>query len=243
MDKVITIMGCDREPSYLSQTMKTIPPGFAVELFFQTRSSSDVDFPGKVVKTEKLYDDPVRNSQYNYAKALAGTTAGLIVEDDVKFSVRFEWYLNRIQEKLTEKKIERYAVALYSGVDWEYLYDIGRGKRTSVSVTGFGKANTQLKLPAPFFVQHPLVEYPLDIFWCTQGMLYDIQTAREFSAYLFQNIGGEPYDAALRTYIRTASSPVRLLAATYSIVQHLGVVTTGLGVYHTARNFLDEIGG
>ena len=227
-NETITIMTCDRQPSYLSQTLETLPPDFPVELFFQTDSESDINFNGRVVKVDKPYKNdatPFRNSQYNYAKTLIGSTSGLIIEDDVRFGKKFGPYLGKIKESIVTNKLERYAIALYSWRNWEYNYKLGRhGENPSAPV-------------------HPLVTYPIDWFWCTQGMLYDLETARKFGEYLLDNIGKEAYDVALRTYIRNVAPSTRLLAATYSLVQHIGVVTTGLGIqFHSTDNFIDLLG-
>jgi hypothetical protein len=71
-------------------------------------------------------------------------------------------------------------------------------------------------------------------------MLYDIETARGFGEYLAQNIGKEPYDLALKTYIKEVDPEVILYASKYSLVQHIGDISTGLGGGHKTGHFIDE---
>jgi GR25 family glycosyltransferase involved in LPS biosynthesis len=85
-----------------------------------------------------------------------------------------------------------------------------------------------------------LEKYPIDMFYGTQAMLYDIETARGFGEYLAQNIGKEPYDLALKTYIKKVDPEVILYATKYSLVQHIGDISTGLGGGHKTGHFIDE---
>jgi hypothetical protein len=79
------------------------------------------------------------------------------------------------------------------------------------------------------------------MFYGTQAMLYDIETARGFGEYLAQNIGREPYDLALKTYIKEVDPEVVLYASKLSLVQHIGDVSTGLGNGHKCFNFVDDV--
>jgi hypothetical protein len=201
----ITILTCDRQPSYLSDTVATIPQDYHIQYV----SQGQIVQPraGDLIPVDKKYKQDEtrhRDSQYNYSIALLNTKDGLIIEDDVKLSKDFDRNLARIINLIPT---ERYAIALYSCYQW----------------------------------QESLAKYPVDMFYGTQAMLYDIQTAREFGDYLVNNIGREPYDLALKTYIKEYDPEVTLYASKYSLVQHIGDISTGLGNGHKAFTFIDDI--
>ena len=208
--KTITILTCDRQPSYLADTVATIPEDYAIQYI----SQGQIVQPraGDLVPVDKKYkQDPTRHrdSQYNYARALLTTKDGLIIEDDVKLSRYFDKALNEVIRNIPTA---RYAVALYSCYNWGQ----------------YSKYET-------------IAEYPIDMFYGTQAMLYDLETAKEFGAYLLENIGREPYDLALKTFIKTVNPEVKLYASKLSLVQHIGDVSTGLGNGHQCFNFLDDV--
>jgi len=208
--KTITILTCDRQPSYLADTVATLPKDY----YIQYVSQGQIIQPraGDLVPVDKKYKQDEtrhRDSQYNYSVALRQTVNGLIIEDDVKLSRKFDQYLDKVKSDIPSK---RYAVALYSCYQWIQI-------------------NNNLVV----------AEYPIDMFYGTQAMLYDIETARGFSEYLAQNIGKEPYDLALKTYIKEIDPEVVLYASKASLVQHIGDVSTGLGNGHTAYNFIDDV--
>jgi hypothetical protein len=202
--KYITILTCDRQPSYLADTVATIPEEYVIQYI----SQGQIVQPraGDLVPVDKKYkQDPTRHrdSQYNYSIALRQTVDGLIIEDDVKLSKDFDEHLEKVRSNIPTS---RYAVALYSCYQWN----------------------------------KDLEKYPIDMFYGTQAMLYDIETARGFGEYLAQNIGKEPYDLALKTYIKEVDPEVILYASKYSLVQHIGDISTGLGGGHKTGHFIDE---
>ena len=208
--KTITILTCDRQPSYLADTVATIPEDYAIQYVAQGQIVQPR--AGDLVPVDKKYkQDPTRHrdSQYNYARALFNTKSGLIIEDDVRLSRYFD---TALIEVINDIPTERYAVALYSCYSW----------------TQYSKYET-------------IAEYPIDMFYGTQAMLYDLETAKEFGAYLLENIGREPYDLALKTFIKTVNPEVVLYASKLSLVQHIGDVSTGLGNGHQCFNFLDDV--
>jgi hypothetical protein len=207
--KTITILTCDRTPSYLADTVFTIPEDY----YIQYVSQGQIVQPraGDLVPVDKKYkQDPTRHrdSQYNYSVALRQTVDGLIIEDDVHLSRNFDQHLEKIKSNIPTL---RYAVALYSCYNWNGYSDY----------------------------EH-IAKYPIDMFYGTQAMLYDIETARKFGEYLAQNIGKEPYDLALKTYIKEVDPEVVLYASKLSLVQHIGDISTGLGGGHKTRHFIDE---
>jgi len=208
--KYITILTCDRQPSYLAETVATIPEEYTIQYI----SQGQIVQPraGDLVPVDKKYkQDPTRHrdSQYNYSVALRQTVDGLIIEDDVHLSRNFDQHLEKIKSDIPTL---RYAVALYSCYNWNYVSN-----------------------------NSTIAEYPIDNFYGTQAMLYDLETARGFGEYLVQNIGKEPYDLALKTYIKEINPDVVLYASKASLVQHIGDISTGLGGQHKTGNFIDQI--
>jgi hypothetical protein len=212
----VSIMSCTRNPSYLRDTIATIPQDLSIEIFYQgdINEINDITFDKKEIQR---FTDPQfvhQNSQYNYAYILQLSKNYLIVEDDIIFSNNFLTHLNYILSdlELFKKEVsERYAVALYSCYRWTDDY------------------TDRVRL----------CEYPLDSFYGTQAMLYDEYTAKNFGDYLMNNIGVEAYDLALKSYINKVDPSVKLLASTRSIVQHNGQTTSGLGFFHQAANYID----
>lgn len=207
--KTITILTCDRQPSYLADTVATIPEDYHIQYV----SQGQIIQPraGDLVPVDKKYKkDPTRHrdSQYNYSIALRQTVDGLIIEDDIRLCNKFDIEL---EQRLAEIPTKRYVIALYSCYNWGGYSDYDK-----------------------------IAKYPVDMFYGTQAMLYDLETARGFGEYLAQNIGKEPYDLALKTYIKEVDPEVTLYASKYSLVQHIGDISTGLGGQHKTGNFIDE---
>lgn len=208
--KTITILTCDRQPSYLADTVATIPEEYAIQYIAQGQIIQPR--AGDLVPVDKKYkQDPTRHrdSQYNYARALLNTKDGLIIEDDVKLCKNFNLEL---EQRLAEIDTQRYVIALYSCYNWEGYSDYDK-----------------------------IAKYPVDMFYGTQAMVFDTETAKEFGAYLLDNIGREPYDLALKTFIKTVNPEVVLYASKMSLVQHIGDVSTGLGHQHQTFNFIDDL--
>jgi hypothetical protein len=208
--KYITILTCDRQPSYLADTVATIPEEYVIQYIAQGQIVQPR--AGDLVPVDKKYkQDPTRHrdSQYNYSIALRQTVDGLIIEDDVKLCKNFNFEL---EQRLAEIDTERYVMALYSCYNWEGYSDYDK-----------------------------IAKYPVDMFYGTQAMVFDIETAKEFGAYLLDNIGREPYDLALKTFIKTVNPEVILYASKMSLVQHIGDISTGLGNGHQCFNFIDDL--
>jgi hypothetical protein len=208
--KTVTIVTCDRNPSYLHNTVESIPIEYNIQ--YITQGNVEIPRAGQIVRTTKPYIKQIKRSkdaQYNYAIALANTIDGLIIEDDVIFCKDFDFHL---KQALAALPTERYALALYACYDWSETSDFGG----------------------------VLVNYPIDDFYGTQGMIYDIETAREFAQYISENIGQEPYDHALRTFIKSANTSIGLYATKHSLIQHIGMISTGLGYGHQCNNYIDN---
>jgi len=207
--KTITILTCDRQPSYLADTVATIPEDYHIQYV----SQGQIVQPraGDLVPVDKKYKKDLtrhRDSQYNYSIALRQTTDGIIIEDDVRLCNKFDIEL---EQRLAEIPTKRYVIALYSCYNWGGYSDYDK-----------------------------IAKYPVDMFYGTQAMVFDIETAKEFGVYLLDNIGREPYDLALKTFLKTVNPEVILYASKMSLVQHIGDISTGLGNGHQCFNFIDE---
>ena len=207
MVDTISIMSCDRDPSYLSKTVESIPEFFNIEVFYQGDPSDIQSDRYKIIQVDRPYTDVQRNAQYNYSYILKNSKNSFIIEDDVNFSQTF---LQDFQLVLSElQPFSKYAVAIYSCYTWT--------KNT----------NNHIRL----------TNYPLRDFYGTQAMLYDHETSKNFGEFLYNNIGLEPYDMALKSYINLFDKEVKLLASTRSLVQHIGEQTTGLGFFHQSATY------
>ena len=85
--------------------------------------------------------------------------------------------------------------------------------------------------------------YEIQYFFGTQGMYFPEKTRVEYANYIHK-FGVKsyriPYDCLLKEYL--ASKDIRLVSTTPSLVQHIGVKTTGLGGnFHQAPSFLDSL--
>lgn len=210
-------MSCSRQPSYLRDTLSSIPNFLVPEIFYQGDLTEIDDISCKKIEVARPYDvqSVHKNSQYNYSYILKNSTSKFIIEDDIFFTSNFEYYFNHILNDIENYKSqvsEKFVVALYSCYRWTDDY-----------------------------TDRPrLVQYPVESFYGTQAMLYDEYTAENFAEYLGNNIGVEAYDLALKTYISNIEPDTKLLASTRSLVQHIGQSTSGLGFFHQAGNYIED---
>jgi hypothetical protein len=85
-------------------------------------------------------------------------------------------------------------------------------------------------------------EYPREKFTGTQGVYYPAKRRQGYAVYLKRHgmIGNENhYDYLLRDYLIKEDVP--LFAAAPSLIQHMGRNTTGLGVWHQAPGFMEDV--
>lgn len=207
----VTIVTCDRTPSYLTDTVNTIPADYDIQYICQ--GEIELPRPGEIIHTDRPYasdDNRHRDGKYNYAQSLLHTKDGLVIEDDVIFARNFDLY---IQWAIKAVPSKRYAIALYSCYDWS---------------------------ESPMY-SRSLVDYPVEKYYGTQAMLYDLETAREFGNYLQENIEGDLWDLALKTFITQVNPEVKLYATRGSIVQHIGNVSSISTNGHRAFNFVGDI--
>lgn len=98
-----------------------------------------------------------------------------------------------------------------------------------------------LALYSPYphcFPKLEIIEQEVEAFYGTQLMMYDIKTALELSKHISENLGKEPYDLAIKTFVKKTNIP--FLRLTFSLCEHIGEVSTGLGGGHKAGRFIDD---
>jgi hypothetical protein len=85
-----------------------------------------------------------------------------------------------------------------------------------------------------------IAPYPSEVFYGTQALYYPEAVREGFSQYL-KNNGVDafriPYDHLLREYLILTATPAFLMVP--CPVQHIGEISTGLGVYHKSTSFTD----
>ncbi len=212
MIDTVTIVSCDRQPSYLKQTVESIPENFNIEIFYQG-DSRDLNLDKcKIIEIDYVSDDVYTNAQYNYYNALLRSKDKFIIEDDVIFSSRFNEFASILfpilENFYNEEDTKTFAIALYSCYDWGTTGDI-------------------------FYI-----EYPVERFYGLQSMIYSKNFAENFGEHIKNNLGVEPHDFAIKTWINSSDEKPNLLASPHSLVQHIGEVSTGLGYCHKAGNFV-----
>lgn len=87
-----------------------------------------------------------------------------------------------------------------------------------------------------------LASYPVERFFGTQAMYYPKSVRIGFSKYLHANGVDHyrrPYDLLLREYL--GACRIQLFATVPCLVQHVGEISTGLGVFHQASCFQEVL--
>jgi hypothetical protein len=85
-------------------------------------------------------------------------------------------------------------------------------------------------------------EYQREHFFGTQAMYFPAKTRERFAKYLKRHgvaANEGHYDHILRDYV--LKEGLMILASTPSLVQHTGQKTTGLGCWHKAPNFVEDV--
>lgn len=192
----VTIMTCDREPSYIDSTVAGLKE--------QNISYCTVHQPSQ---TPAPYPDIQHNARLNYAMTILHSE-GLVIEDDVEVCKDFMSRVTQAIEDMPEPGI----LALYSA----YSFPRRDGKVE-------------------------IVDYPVDTFFGTQAMYFPEEHRVRFAEWVLSrlHIEHEPYDFAVKSYCKEYGVP--LYGLSYSLVQHMGVVTTGLGHHHRAVNYIDNV--
>jgi hypothetical protein len=201
---------------YLPKTIKSIPKGNEIQFFFQyskERFNQDVPYDN-IWNNKKLYADVQLNAQWHYA---------FILE-------------NSFQALKTKSELEDYIIIAEDDIQFsknfnQYFDEIKKDLPERYILS--------LYCPYPSYISNlAVIEYPVDGFYGTQLMVYDRQTSLELSKHISDNLGKEPYDLAIKSFVKKTNIP--LLTTTYSLCEHIGEVSTGLGGGHKAGRFIDE---
>jgi hypothetical protein len=156
---------------------------------------------------------------WNYYRCLThnrlGRRGSLILEDDVQCARGWRARLEATIADLERRHGGDFVLSIYDPVGWQ--------------------SDTNCCLCA---------NYEPARFYGTQGVYFTAKTRAEFAKYLKRRgvVGNEGhYDQLLRDYALDTGQPI--FACTPSLLQHRGHTTTGLGPYHHAPNFVDDVRG
>lgn len=164
------------------------------------------------IKNNKLR----HRATWNYHRCLTQCDGGergtLILEDDVKFACGWRLRLDMTIAALESRFGSDFVLTIYDLHNWQ-------PKESCL-----------------------YAEYPRERFTGTQGVYYPATMRQGFAKYLKVKgvIGNKNhYDYLLRDYLTQEDIP--LLATSPSLIQHMGRNTTGLGVWHQAPGFIEDV--
>lgn len=234
LDKInLVISTVCREEKYLDATLTSLSSEYPIRrdqpvfLVVGSPVTTHVDCyrlqPGVVVVEMGpnawawIKDNNLRQrATWNYHRCLTQCKGGergtLILEDDVRFACGWRARLDKTITALESRFGARFVLTIYD--PW---------KRDL-------KANCLY------------AEYPREMFTGTQGVYYPATMRQGFAKYLKVKgvIGNKNhYDYLLRDYLTQEDIP--LLATSPSLIQHMGRNTTGLGVWHEAPRFIEDV--
>ena len=153
---------------------------------------------------------------WNYHRCLTQCAGGergtLILEDDIRFARGWRLRLDLTLAALENRFSSEFVLTLYDPWNWTRK-------------------------------ENPLyIEYPREQFTGTQGVYYPSAVRQDFAKYLrIKGVIGnkDHYDYLLRDYLIQEDIP--LFATSPSLIQHMGRNTTGLGVWHQAAGFIEDV--
>lgn len=153
---------------------------------------------------------------WNYHRCLSQYTLGergsLVLEDDIKFARGWRRRLEMTLAELESRFGSKFVLTIYDPYK--------RDQTKSCLYT----------------------EYPYADFTGTQGVYYPAEMRQGFAKYLRKNgviANKTHYDFLLKDYLNEEDIP--LFATTPSLIQHMGRNTTGLGVWHEAPGFVEDV--
>ncbi len=231
----ITFSTVQREEDYLTDTLESISVALPLDAgnpLHLVVGSPGTDYLASCQSVEGINvvemgpsvwswikDNHVRHrATWNYYRCLThkgvGKRGSLIFEDDVQFA---HGWLERLDATIAE--LERqydfgFVLSVYD--PWGFPSDA-----------------------SPLYA-----EYEREWFFGTQGMYFPAKTRDGFAKYLKKHgvVANEGhYDHLLRDY--TLEEGLLIFACTPSLIQHTGRKTTGLGTWHFAPNFVEDVRG
>lgn len=213
--KKVSILSCTREPSYLAETLRSFKEsGTEVEIFFQGKGDS--------------CEIPALQQQYTCSIPRVYLTEKMY--DNVQLNGQYNYAETLLHTKdglILEDDVRVSKNFLQHLQAVEKLIPDDKSIVTLYSMKRWNNSN---KLE--------LIKLAASNFRNTQAILYPVPVARAFGQHILDYFGAEPYDHALRTFCRLHG--IKIFAVNYSLVQHIGKVTTGLGFHHQSKNFADD---
>jgi len=153
---------------------------------------------------------------WNYHRCLtqceAGERGSLVFEDDVKFAIGWRKRLDIILTALEAKFGSAFVLTVYDPYGW---------------------------YPEESCLY---AEYPRERFAGAQGLYYPAQMRQGYAKFLkrYGVVANKDHcDYLLRDYLLQENIP--LFAASPSLIQHLGRNTTGVGSWHEAPGFIEDV--
>lgn len=161
-------------------------------------------------------NDVRHRATWNYHRCLtqciAGERGSLILEDDVRFACGWRRRLALTLAALEGKFGSEFVLSIYD--PWDCT-------------------------PSE---NHLYAEYPREHFTGTQGIYYTSRVRQGFAKYLRTKgviANKNHYDYLLRDYLIQEDLP--LFVTSPSLIQHMGINTTGLGIWHQAPGYIEDV--
>lgn len=234
LDKInLVISTVWREENYLAATLNSLSSEYPIrddQPVFLVIGSPETAYlalyrshPGVIVvemgpnSWAWIKDNKLRHrATWNYHRCLTqcvdGERGTLILEDDVRFACGWRLRLDRTLAALENRFGSRFVLSIYD-------------------------AQNCTSKESPLYA-----EYTRESFFGTQGVYYPARVRQGFSKYL-RTAGvianKNHYDYLLRDYLIQEDIP--LFATSPSLIQHMGRNTTGLGVWHEAPGFIEDV--
>ncbi len=157
-----------------------------------------------------------QRATWNYYRCLTQCAGGergtLILEDDIRFACGWRARLDKTISALEARFGSEFVLTIYDPWDCTPCEN------------------------------HLYAEYPHEHFAGTQGVYYPAKVRQNFARYLKVRgvIGNKNhYDYLLRDYLIQENIPI--FATAPSLIQHMGKNTTGLGIWHQAPGFVEDV--
>lgn len=231
--KTVSIVSCARQPSYLYQTLNSFKEeGTEVEIIFQGHESPEMMecVLGYYPEPGSELHDTVAALHFDYVCQIPRVYRTEKLFDRVQLNGPYnyaETLLHTRDGLILEDDV------LVSKKFMHYLAEVEKlvpDENSIIALYSLYNRKSESSLG--------LVPFPVSRFANTQAMLYPLPVARAFGNFLLDRFNPEPYDMQLRTFCYLNN--IKIYATNYSLVQHYGIVTTGLGLHHRAANFIDD---
>ncbi len=111
--------------------------------------------------------------------------------------------------------------------------------QTIVSKIGTEKIILSLYNPFPVDTDMQfLLEYDVKMFYGFQAMIYSNDMCHAFADYLRKNLCVHAHDLLIKNFC--LENGIVIYSVSLSLFQHIGEVSTGLGLQHKSPNFIDD---